>query len=86
MNYPNFYDFKHYKIFFCLQQIAAEVSAPLSQCKKVTMVSSGKSEIGASKLTGEVLDIIAKVPQVVSQLTGVNITHVSNFLICLCVF
>ena len=44
------------------------------------MVSSGKSEIGASKLTGEVLDIIAKVPQVVSQLTGVNITHVSEFL------
>lgn len=83
MIYLNFDSVKYYKIFTCLQQIAAEVSAPLSQCKKVTMISSGKSEIGASKLTGEVLDIIAKVPQVVSQLTGVNITHVSNFLISL---
>ncbi|GIY62655.1 hypothetical protein CEXT_632271 [Caerostris extrusa] len=58
-----------------LPKVAAEVSAPLSQCKKVTMVSSGKSEIGACKLTGEVMDIIAKVPHVVSKLTGVDITH-----------
>lgn len=58
-----------------LPKVAAEVSAPLSQCRKVTMVSSGKGDVGAGKLTGEVLDIIAKVPQVVSQLTGVNITH-----------
>lgn len=42
------------------------------------MVSDGKGEIGASKLTGEVLDIITKVPHVVSKLTGVNITNVST--------
>lgn len=41
------------------------------------MVSGGKSDIGASKLTGEVLDIITKVPHVVTKLTGVNITNVS---------
>lgn len=41
------------------------------------MVSDGKNGVGAGKLTGEVLDIIANVPQVVSKLTGVNITNVS---------
>lgn len=44
------------------------------------MVSDGKNDIGAAKLTNEVLDIITKVPQVVSKLTGVNITNVSIIL------
>lgn len=58
-----------------LPKIAAEISAPLSQCTKVTMVSTGKGEVGASKLTSEVLDIITKVPNVVTQLTGVSIAN-----------
>lgn len=58
-----------------LPKLTAEVAAPLSQCNKIVMVSSGKSEIGASRLTGEILDIVAKVPQVVTQLTGVNVTN-----------
>merc|ERR1719511_610685 len=40
-----------------LPQVAAEVSAPLSQTKKITMVSTGDGPVGASKLTGEVLEI-----------------------------
>lgn len=44
------------------------------------MVSDGKNDIGAAKLTNEVLDIITKVPHVVSKLTGVNITNVSIIL------
>ena len=35
-------------------QIAAEVAAPLSQAKKITMVSDGTGEIGAARVTGEV--------------------------------
>jgi flotillin len=57
-----------------LPKIAAEIAAPLSQAKKVTMVSMGKSEVGASKLTGEVLSIMEHLPTVVESLTGVNIT------------
>ena len=34
--------------------MAAEVSGPLSQTKKITMVQSGNGEIGAAKLSGEV--------------------------------
>ncbi|XP_023237207.1 flotillin-1-like isoform X2 [Centruroides sculpturatus] len=58
-----------------LPKLTAEVAAPLSQCKRIVMISSGKSEIGASKLTGEILDIVTKVPHVVTQLTGVNVTN-----------
>lgn len=59
-------------------QIAAEVAAPLSQAKKITMVSTGGGEIGAAKLTGEILDIVNKVPELVKNLTGVDIARVSQ--------
>ncbi|CAL1268105.1 unnamed protein product [Larinioides sclopetarius] len=58
-----------------LPKLAAEVAAPLTQCNRVVMVSDGKHDVGAGRLTGEVLDIIAQVPHVVTKLTGVNITN-----------
>lgn len=58
--------------------MAAEVAAPLSQTKKITMVSSGQGDIGAAKLTGEVLSIVSKVPEVVKNLTGVDIMKVKG--------
>jgi len=39
------------------------------------MVSTGGSEVGASKLTGEVLDIITKLPKAVKDLSGVDIVR-----------
>ena len=57
-------------------QVAAEVAAPLSQTKKITMVSNGDGEIGAGRLTGEVLDIMTRVPDMVNKMTGVDITNV----------
>ncbi|KAF5284378.1 hypothetical protein FQR65_LT13565 [Abscondita terminalis] len=56
-----------------LPKVAAEVAAPLSQAKKITMVSSGQSDIGAAKLTSEVLSIVTKVPDLVKNMTGVDI-------------
>ncbi|RWS29963.1 Flotillin-1-like protein [Leptotrombidium deliense] len=53
-----------------LPKVAAEVAAPLAQCNKIVMVSQGNSEIGAGKLTGEVLDIISKVHLTVTAMTG----------------
>lgn len=61
---------------FCPFQITAEVAAPLSQAKKITMVSSGNGSIGADKLTEEVLSIVARVPDLVKTLTGVDIAKV----------
>ena len=62
------------------------MSAPLSQAKKVTMVSSGNGDIGVSKLTNEVFEVMAKLPHVVEGMTGVDISKVSSlfsFFYCL---
>lgn len=61
-----------------LFKMAEEISKPLSAAQKVTMVSSGGSEVGAAKLTGEVLDIMVRLPQTVEKLTGVNISQVNT--------
>lgn len=45
-----------------LPQVAAEVSGPISQAKKITMVATGDGPVGANRMTGEVLDIINSLP------------------------
>ncbi|XP_078272468.1 flotillin-1-like [Rhinoraja longicauda] len=74
--------FKEYKdaamvdmILDKLPEVAAEISKPFSKVKKITMVSSGNSEVGAAKLSGEVLDIMARLPETVERLTGVSISQ-----------
>ncbi|KAF2898282.1 hypothetical protein ILUMI_07893 [Ignelater luminosus] len=42
----------------------------------ITMVSTGPGDIGAAKLTGEVLNIVTKVPDLVKSMTGVDILKV----------
>jgi len=59
-----------------LPKVAAEIAAPLSQTKKITLVSNGDADIGAAKITGEVLDIMVKVPDMVNTMTGVDISNV----------
>lgn len=56
--------------------MAEEISKPLSATQKITMVSSGGADVGASKLAGEVLDIMTKLPNAVEKLTGVDISQV----------
>jgi len=56
-----------------LPKITAEVSAPLAQANKITMVSSGQGDIGAAKLTEEVLSMVVKIPEMVKVMTGVDI-------------
>ncbi len=55
-------------------KVAAEIAAPLSQAKKISMVSDASGELGASKLTGEVLHIVQSVPALVKNMTGVDIS------------
>ena len=57
-----------------LPKIAAEVAAPLSGCNKIVMVSNGEGDVGAGKITSEILDIVAKLPKAVESLTGVDIS------------
>lgn len=59
-----------------MPKIAAEIAAPLSQAKRITMVTDGSSDVGAAKLTNEVLSIMANVPNSVKNMTGVDITQI----------
>jgi len=68
-------------VFFGRVQVAAEIAAPLAQTKAVKMVSIGKGDVGAAKLTGEVLDVMERLPKTVEGLTGVDISKVS----CQCI-
>nr|XP_033772603.1 flotillin-1 isoform X2 [Geotrypetes seraphini] len=58
-----------------LPQVAEEISKPLTEVKKIKMVSSGNGEVGAAKMTGEVLDILNKLPETVEKLTGISIAQ-----------
>jgi len=57
-----------------LPKVAAEIAEPLSKANKITMISDNASDIGAAKLTGEVLAIMSAIPDTVHKMTGVNIS------------
>ncbi|GJQ87977.1 putative flotillin [Trypoxylus dichotomus] len=61
-----------------LPDIIKEVATPMSETKKITMVSSGNGEIGAAKLADEVLAIVVKVPDLVKTMTGIDIAKVTT--------
>jgi len=58
-----------------LPKIAAEVSAPIAQTNKITMVSDGTGPVGAANVTREVLEIMESLPQTVKKMTGVDIVN-----------
>nr|KAF6505195.1 flotillin 1 [Rousettus aegyptiacus] len=57
---------------------AEEISGPLTSANKITMVSSGSGAVGAAKVTGEVLDILSRLPESVERLTGISISQVNH--------
>ncbi|XP_047368236.1 flotillin-1 isoform X1 [Vespa velutina] len=57
-----------------LPKVAAEVAAPLSQTKKITMVSNANETVGVEKLTMEIFNIISRLPILVKDITTVDIT------------
>jgi len=58
-----------------LPRVASEISGPFSKASKITMVSNGEGPVGASRLTNEILDVMASLPRAVESMTGVNITQ-----------
>jgi len=57
-----------------MPKVAAEIAAPLNNTKKISMISSGDGEIGASRVAKEVLAVMEALPDVVQKLTGVDIS------------
>ena len=59
-----------------LPQVASEIAAPLSKVNKITMVADANGEIGASRMTDEVLSVMTKVPAIVGSMTGIDIKKI----------
>ena len=55
-----------------LPRIVAECAQPLQNLSGIKVVSSG-GEIGAAKLTGEILDIVATLPDLIHKNTGISL-------------
>jgi flotillin len=56
-----------------LPEIAGKISEPLSKTEKMVIINSGNGPGGgASKLTGDITQIIAQLPPVLESLTGVK--------------
>ena len=56
-----------------LPEIAGRVSEPLSKMEKMVIINSGSGPGGgASKVTGDVTEILAQLPPVIESLTGIK--------------
>uniref|UniRef100_A0A915K9G2 Flotillin C-terminal domain-containing protein n=1 Tax=Romanomermis culicivorax TaxID=13658 RepID=A0A915K9G2_ROMCU len=57
-----------------LPRVAAEIAAPIAEgVESVKMISTGQGQVGVSKLTGEIMDIMGKVPEMIEKMTGVKL-------------
>ncbi|MFQ6082253.1 MAG: flotillin family protein [Candidatus Aminicenantia bacterium] len=54
-----------------LPDLAKAISEPLSKVDKIVVIS-GDENLGTSKITGQVANILAQVPEVINSLTGVD--------------
>jgi flotillin len=61
-----------YQMFIdVLPELAKNISEPLSKVDKIVMVGNGSD--GASKLTGQVASVMAQLPEVVQNLSGIDL-------------
>jgi flotillin len=63
------------QIIDVLPQVASAIAQPLAQTDRIVVISSGDgSGAGASKISGDIANIIAQVPATVEALTGLDLT------------
>ena len=57
-----------------LPEVAGKISEPLSKTERMIIINSGSGVGGgASKLTGDVTQIIAQLPPIIESLTGIKL-------------
>jgi flotillin len=70
------------KLLTGLPEIVRAISEPLSKVDKVTIVSTGASNgnngLGASRLTGDIVNMVAQVPALFELLSGTRIGDLMN--------
>src|SRR2546422_2496584 len=56
-----------------LPEVAGKISEPLSKTERMVIINSGNGVGGgASKLTGDITQIVAQLPPVIEALTGIK--------------
>ncbi|XP_054035283.1 flotillin-1 [Dryobates pubescens] len=61
-----------------LPQVAQAVAEPLLGARRVTLVAGGSGPLGVSRLPGEILEVVCKLPTAVEALTGVSVTKAAQ--------
>ena len=62
------------KLLESLPEIAEAIAQPLAKTDRIVMISGGNdTSMGASRITGEVTQIIAQLPEIIESLTGIDI-------------
>jgi flotillin len=61
-----------------LPALAAAVSAPLAQTEKIVMIGGNGSSPGASKITKDITQIMAEMPEVLEALTGLRLEDLAK--------
>ncbi|NXX85695.1 FLOT1 protein, partial [Urocolius indicus] len=58
-----------------LPQVAEAVAQPLLGTSRVTLVAAGSGAVGVSRLPGEILDVVTRLPGAVQALTSGSFTQ-----------
>jgi flotillin len=67
------------RVLGILPELAAAVSAPLAKTDKIVMIGGGNgSGAGASKITSDVTQIMAELPEVLEALTGMKLGDIAK--------
>ncbi len=56
-----------------LPELAKAVSEPLSKVDKIVVVGGGDKSLGTSRITAQVAEVLAQMPEVVKSLTGLDL-------------
>ena len=56
-----------------LPDLAKAISEPLSKVDKIVVVGGGDKSLGTTKITAQVAEVLAQMPDVVKSLTGVDL-------------
>lgn len=68
------------KLLSGLPKLAKAIATPLQNVDKITVISTGGENSGMQKVTRDITDMMAQIPEVIEQLTGVNIGNLINSL------
>jgi flotillin len=58
-----------------LPKVAEAIAQPLAQTDRIVIINSGDGGGGASKLTADISQIVAQVPETLEALTGINLVE-----------